>query len=41
MSTKALFPWAGGLNLILGTGKKNKNTYFKNSSRYQVFHQIL
>ena len=35
------FPSGEGSNLILGTGTENQNIYSKNSSCYEVFHQIL
>ena len=41
MSTKVLFPCGGGSNLIFGYRYRKLNISSKNSSHYQVFHQIL
>ena len=37
MNTKSFFPCAGGLNLILGTGRKKQNISSENSGHCQVF----
>ena len=41
MSTKALFPSEGGLNLILGTGKENQIIILRTPAAIKFFHQIL
>ena len=37
MSTKALIPYEGGSNLILGYRYRKLNIFSKNSSHYQLF----
>ena len=41
MSTKALFPWGGGSNLILGTGTENQIFILRTPATIKFFHQIL
>ena len=41
MSTKALFPCRGGLNIILGTGTENQIFVLTTPAAINFFHQIL
>ena len=41
MSTKALFPWGGGSNIILGTGTENQIFIVRTPATIKFFHQIL
>ena len=41
MSTKALFPYGGGSNLIFGTGRENLIFFIKTQATINFFHQIL
>ena len=41
MSTKALFPYGGESNLILGTGTENKIFILRTPATIKFFHQIL
>ena len=41
MSTKALFSYGGGSNLILGTGTENQIFFLRTPAVIKFFHQIL
>ena len=41
MSTKALLPYRGGSNLILGTGTENQIFILRMPAAIKFFHQIL
>ena len=41
MNTKALFPYGGGSNLILGTGTENQIFILRTPATTKFFHQIL
>ena len=41
MSTKALFSYGGGSNLILGTGMENQIFFLRTPAAIKFFHQIL
>ena len=41
MSTKVLFSYGGGSNLILGTCKENQIFFLRTPATIKVFHQIL
>ena len=41
MSTKALFPCGGGLNIILGPGTENQMFILRTPATIKFFHQIL
>ena len=41
MNTKALFPFGGGSNLILGTGTENQIFILRTPATIKFFHQIL
>ena len=41
MSTKALFSYGGGSNLILGTGTENQIFFLRTPTTIKFFHQIL
>ena len=41
MNTKALFPFVGGSNLILGIGTENQIFILRAPATIKFFHQIL